>query len=401
MQLSDHTLVATPKRSDDGRRMTLAFSHDIRPIYWELLEETTAADLAFAPDLSADFALLAALPMALRRGQDLHIAGEVCPILMGHMEDLVRYRTLLNPNEHPRVISLSADKLHWRGGYHPEKPHLISLSGGVDSTHALATNAARAKTDPPSALHRPVTAGLLVRGFDYPHTPSEGFDRVAQVVQDQATRFGMDAIFVATNWKNILSSQKALWETNYAVGLAAVHHLMAGRFAGGIYATNHDYTDEYRMLHWGENGIVNTMVSSAAFSIEPRSGEHSRPEKIKALHEYGLLNDIRVCWSGPRTGQNCGSCPKCYRTMLIMRARDIPLEPAFPRELHWSDVLKIPSYHGTERATMARIIKAWRTQHAPLIHMALRAKFAGAPLEKAAYRVYRALRSLQGSAGRL
>lgn len=394
MQLSKHTLVATPKRSDDGRRMTLEFSHNVRTIYWELLEETTLSDLDFAPDLDVGFALLAALPIALRRGLDLHIAGAVCPILMGHAEHLVHYRAMLNPDECPRVIALSADSLHWQGGYDPRKPHLISLSGGVDSTHALAVNAARAISDPPSALHRPVTAGLLVRGFDYAPTPSKGFSQVAQVVQKQAARFDMDAIFVATNWKNVLSSQKGSWATGYAIGLAAVHHLMAGRFAGGIYATNHDYTDDYQMLHWGENAIVNAMTSSAAFSIEARSSERSRVQKIKALHDYDLLDDIRVCWSGPRTGENCGACSKCYRTMLIMRALDIPVQPVFPKDLHWSNVFWIPGYHGTERNTLRRVIKAWRAREARLIRIALNIKFAMTPLEKAAYKTYRAIRGL-------
>ena len=392
MQLPEHTLIATPQRSDDGRRMELTFSHDIRPIYWELLEETTLAEPAFAPALSADFALLAALPMALRRGQDLHIAGEVCPILMGHAENLVRFRVQLNPDETPRIIALSADRVHWRGGYDPDRPYLISLSGGVDSTQALDENARHGSRVPPSPLHRHLAAALLVRGFDYPDQPSAGFDHVSRLVQEQATRFGMDTVLVATNWKKVLSSQKGSWATGHILGLCTVHHLMAGRFGGGIFAANHNYANEYRKMAWGENGVVNAMLSSGDFHIETRGSWLLRSQKLAELHRHDRLADVSVCWAGPRTGRNCGECSKCHRTMMMMTGQDIPVRPLFPRTRRAWDVAKAPAYNSVEYHALKEIAACWSTDKARLLRFVLGAKIALAPLEMASYRVYRALR---------
>lgn len=373
------TLRVTKTLSADRRHAALQFSQDIPDITWSIVDDGDTTDgLAFG-DASDNFALLAALPIAMHRGWDLHIAGSVCPELLSNAEELVQYRHMWNGTP---LINVSADTAHWSGGYDPSSPHIMALSGGVDSTYAFGMNAQRYGGQAPSPRGRNVTTAMMIRGFDFPQGPSEGFLLMARKIKNIASKHGANTVFVDTNWKSVACGHGAKWEQQHILALSAIMHLFDGPFGGGLVAADFSYRSDQKMLAWGSNSIVNSKLSAGSFAVQPRGTEASRIEKVKKIAEFGTIEDINVCFAGPRTGENCGKCTKCRRTMLMMAAMGLDPTACFPNKATWKDALMVPVDTNTESAHLIEMLKHWDDTRAPEMRRAIKFKLALRPIER-------------------
>ncbi|MFV2002061.1 MAG: hypothetical protein ACC619_03685, partial [Paracoccaceae bacterium] len=187
---------------------------------------------------------------------------------------------------------------------------------------------------------------------------------------------------------------RADWETYHLLALSAVFHLLAGNFAGGLFASDFTYLEDRQMLHWGTNSVTNAMLSSGNFSLEPRGAETARSQKIKAVYEFGLMDQVNVCWAGPRTGENCGKCTKCRRAMLMAFAQDLDPQLAFPRLPGLWDVIRVPVHSPVALTFSKDLADCWSTRRAPFMYAILRIRLALQPIEALAFKVARSMYSV-------
>ncbi len=216
---------------------------------------------------------------------------------------------------------------------------VICLSGGVNSTYAYL----RIIHEQRDELRRDLRLGIFVQGFDYSLKDTEGFrvllGKIAEVVDGT-----IPVAAVKTNWRLVVAKGK-LWDSFHTVGLGAIQYLFSGQFAGGVLASDYTFKEDHLCAPWGSSAVTNRLLSSSGFKVTPVGEDVRRIDKVEAIQEWGRLADVNVCWQGARTGQNCGRCEKCLRTMFMCEALGIDPRPAFGRA---------PSTGGNQQAALAR-----------------------------------------------
>lgn len=305
---------------------------------------------------SGDFALFASLPKAMREARALHVRGRVDRQTLRNAWLISHFWSQWRPELYSPV-SISADEIVDAPRSEAGEGHVICLSSGVDSTYACLS----AVTGSPPENRFDVTTGVFIQGFDYPLDDAVGYSRVLQSIRHLVQDFGIRAVPVETNWKIEIcgrtgaGSKPADWEDVHMIGLACVLHLFSGSFRGGIIASDYSFREDHTVAPWSSNATTNRLLGSGAFPVHP-TGEHvTRLQKIEAIHNWGKLPLVNVCWAGPRTGVNCSRCGKCLRTMLSCEALGIDTTPTFGRKLVARD---IGIMHLTNDATIARVRQA-------------------------------------------
>ncbi len=387
-----NTLIITPEVADDGHSARVTFSDGTEPLVW-----TMTPDMGPGLDAggTAEFALMAALPFAMARGVNLHVRGTVCPVSVGNMELLMANRSVWNPSR-LTPVRITADRIEWRGGYDPAGPHIATMSGGVDSTFAVADNIAT----PDAARHRPVTAGMLIRGFDYSMDSTPGYENTYSAVRSINKRLGIDTFSIESNAARLSLAavgEAGVWYpyTDFHPSfVAACMHLMEGRFAGGMFAADFDYRNERYIPHWATTSATHPLLSSGHFPVEVRGIDTPRPKKVRALHDMGLWDGIVVCSVADQFGHNCGRCLKCRRTVLMCLAQGLDPGSVFPVRPSKISLVSNPVEAAVHAAFAESTLDAWMAHHLPMLRAALRARLALYPLEQSARRALKPVKRL-------
>jgi len=361
-------LVVRTRLNHDGTEASVTFDcGTFAPITWKILPETRMS-VRFSEDISANFALLAALPFALRLGVPLHVKGDICRELLGNVENLIRFRALQNPSRASRIeVNCSGTYTRRTTPLNTEQPYLIALSGGIDSTYALATN----WDNENKHLRRNLVAGLTIRGFDFPLGDSPGFEKMVERITTLSLHHRIEPIFIETNWKSIAQHADVHWGTYHIIALAALLYLFERQFGGAIIASDFSYRQDQKMLQWGSNSIANAMLSSSIFRIEARGADVGRTQKVRRLCSSGLFDNLMVCWEGPRDGKNCGRCTKCLRAMLAAYSQKCQLPGPFPRAPTVADALSVSLDGDLARLFTSDVLEHWSRQDGLLIRSVL------------------------------
>jgi len=249
----------------------------------------------------AEFAILAALPMAMRLGQPIHASGTADASFLASIEELQEVWHRWRPDLF-RPVPLSVDA-EAKPARREGRRAIAAFSGGLDSIFAL--HAHRRKLLGRRSLD--VEGAFLVQGFDLPLDAGERFDRARR-----------SAAAILDHYEVPL--------TTFMIGLAAIFHQFSDAFDQGVVAADMPYEGE--ILGWGNNSITNPMLGSLHFPIRSTGGGWSRSEKAGLLGmEPAVLANLRICTNSP-TGENCGICEKCIRTKLNFLVNGIDDVPA-------------------------------------------------------------------------
>jgi len=229
------------------------------------------------------------------------------------------------------------------------KSHIVCLSGGVDSTYAYLRNA-HERID----LKREVSLGVFVQGFDYGLSDDDGFEAVLRKIRGVVSH-DLPISRVRTNWRTLVE-EDVLWDSFHTVGLAAIQHLFSGGCASGILASDYTFREDHIVAPWGSSAITNRLLSSKGFTIALVGEDVTRIDKIQAISDWGHLSNLSVCWQGSRTGDNCGHCEKCLRTMFMCEALRIDPTPAFARRPNAKEIRKLRLHAPGKRAFMRQAL---------------------------------------------
>jgi hypothetical protein len=266
-----------------------------------------------APNTPADSFLIMSLAPSMLAGSPIHVeADPVSPQLLEHLDrvqDIYRAwnRSFRKVPIHARVEAPSA----------PSGEVLSTYSGGIDSLYTLH----RHKCE--------LTGGMLIAGFDMqPDSPE-----LAEARQ-------RNAAFLATHRLSlsvVVTNQRA-WGHHFRVyrpfaysGYVAAAGLLLGAsrllIASG-YPYGHSPTD-------GSEPYLDPLWSNGRTSVMQTGSDAWRTEKLRVIAaDPDMLGALRVCLKDQN--RNCGSCPKCVRTMTTLLI--LGCQGPFPRRLDLAEI---------------------------------------------------------------
>ncbi len=247
-------------------------------------------------------------PLAAQQQESLHSNVACDELLLSNLRELGRvWRAWFQMNE--VSITATSEPLPVRrdGG-------VCSLfTGGVDSFFTVLRHAAGHGT--PANLQ--IDDLVYVHGFDVPLNNVAGASRVIDSLTRAADALGRGLVVVQTNLRESRFGLTDWSRHTHGAALAGVLHALGGRYHTGLIGSSAGYRD---LRVWGSHPLTDPMFTSGQMTIIHDGPAFMRLEKTEYVAQSEIaLRHLRVCYVSA-TGDNCGACNNCYRTMLALDA---------------------------------------------------------------------------------
>lgn len=317
--------------SEDGLHREVLSNGELPPLFFEITPRDGASPPAFD---GGDFALIAMLPIAMYQMVDLHAEFELDSTLLDGLDHYQEVWHSWRPDIYKKKIQITSDSESSRANVSQEtKRALVAFSAGIDSTFTLSRHAHKEA----GRAIRDVATAVMVHGFDMPLDSADGFETMARHGTAICRDLGVDLVTVKTNWRSLVTN----WEMTFGAGLASVLHQFSHRHDIALIATEESYQNCFPV--WGNSFWSDRFFSSSKLKIESDGGAFDRIERASYIGQYrSLIPHLHVCWAGPRTGENCGVCPKCILTKLNFVAAGVPQPWPFPQPLTTRLISEMP-----------------------------------------------------------
>jgi hypothetical protein len=258
------------------------------------------------PDQSYEPFVVAATPLAMRRGTPLSVPTGLSARLRRGVSSAQRilhsWYPELQPIEIQAPLEPSAAALPSNGG-----GVACFFTGGVDSFYSALRNLDR------------LDALIHVHGFDVPLADRARREVVITSVRRAAEELGLPLIEVETDLR-LTSNRYADWGRYHGAALASIALLASSRFREVLIPATYSYRV---LLPWGSHALLDPLWSTEAVEVV-YDGAVSRPEKLRAIAGSEIaMRHLHVCFRHSLHGitdLNCGSCEKCMRTIAGLRA---------------------------------------------------------------------------------
>ena len=293
-----------------------------------------AIPLEYKGTLSDDadpFVVALALRMA-QEGRAVRVHGRVSPSLLKNLETYLGIWSAWKPGRYSPIEIIADDEQDRKKPGGPVQA-VCGFSGGIDSSFTAYRHVRGIGTRFPE----PLTAGVMVRGFDIPLEENIVFSNACSKARRQLDSLGLELIPVATNFRSLDLD----WTHAFGTGVVSIMMLLGGRFTRGLIALGAP-VGSYGMMIVGSNPLTDPLLSSNAFQVIPDGAEFDRPDKIRVIADWPEARDmLRVCWAGPHKDRNCCECEKCIRTILSFRALGLGLPPCFEQDVTDHQILEL------------------------------------------------------------
>jgi hypothetical protein len=321
---------------------------ETRTIFWEI---DTSLDIP--PFETLDFAAVATLFMAMQYRARLQVKGKVTSIMLRNLEELNEAWNQLRPSQYA-LITIDADEIV------PDRLQsmpgnlnaVVAFSGGLDACFTIARHLSR------HAGHRTanIRTAVLIHGFDIPLAADKAF-RTARLSAEKALQpLGISISTIRTNWREVAETD---WEMDHMTALAACLHHFHGPCELGLFGS--DLTYAFNFWPWGSNPAIDPFLSGGRFTLRSEGQAFLRTARAELVAAVpALIDNVRVCWAGPITGENCGRCEKCIRTQLNFLAAGYDPGPAFPVRASLLDILLLNAPHPGSVNYLVDILKSAR-----------------------------------------
>lgn len=266
--------------------------------------------------LWTDPAVIALLPVAMERSEDLCVEGNVSARLAfglrGAVQDLLRIQ-----NPFLSQVELNAD-----GEREDESPGACGVatgfSAGVDSFAVLHEH-----------LRDRVSPGFKVTVLLFNNVGSHGvggaelFRRRWARVEAVAQELGLPLIDVDSNLDTFFPATLPFQRT-HSLRNAAVAHLLRGGIRRLFYASGYTFADS-RVAESVDaaalDPILLPLVSTQGTDLILSGASNTRVEKTLSIAEWPIVQErLDVCVNPYYTGDriNCSACWKCLRTLATL-----------------------------------------------------------------------------------
>lgn len=256
--------------------------------------------------------LAAMLPTAVATGRPLVVDGEVSERLLGQIGQQMEIWNWQKPYWEPVPVEAT----HAWTGRHDGDVTASFLSGGVDSFYTLLKNHDLERGN------RRISHALCVLGFDLMPDNEAMYRIVATRMADVARELDVELVTLRTNMRD-LTDPFAGWQyEQMGAGMAAV-----GLSLGPLL--------RHVLIPSGDTALVSTILAPSnpltdpLWSTDGTEFRHDGCEatRLQRIRRYIAGNDfvlrhLRVCYANLDAGSpqdwNCGRCPKCVRTMVLL-----------------------------------------------------------------------------------
>ena len=239
--------------------------------------------------------LAALLPWAAMRNERLEIDAPVDPVLVENARKILGvWRSWPGRRGHLELHCPHEERS-------ARRTETVALfTGGVDSFYTVL--------HPPSEITRLVT----IHGFDIPLADTDSFRRVLDGAKTVGAEIGAEVIPVATNLLESAWEEADYVRLGHGAALLSIPLALSPRLV--LLASSH-----YKSLvPWGSHPHTDPLFSTSTTEVVHHGLDRSRVAKTEAIASFETaMRHLRVCWES-RSDKNCGSCEKCYRTMLTL-----------------------------------------------------------------------------------
>lgn len=247
-------------------------------------------------NLSAEWFISIALLEAMVTNRAINVVGEVgvSAQLLKRLAEVQAIYNCWNPDLH--IVDVNAKACMEDHSY---KAVGSFFSSGVDSSYTLIKH-----MDDISHL-------IILRVFDMGDDQAS-WDQQISSQRAFAASLGKILVPVETNARDWTDNKKIAWGFAHGLLLSA-----AGPALGlkKLYiASSHTYD---HLLPWGSHVLTDPMWSTESTTVIHDGASCRRTEKTREILGYPeVANNLKVCWNSIE--KNCGSCPKCIRTMTAI-----------------------------------------------------------------------------------
>ncbi|HEX4760463.1 MAG TPA: hypothetical protein VH256_06655 [Thermoleophilaceae bacterium] len=249
---------------------------------------------------SGDPFLAALLAPAMARGEDLEIDAPLSPRLRAAsatIQDI--YAAWAEGAERVRI---SAPALEAPGT--PGAGNGQLFTGGVDSYYSMLRGG-------------PKSHFLFAQGFDISLADNAGFAKAAEHVRYAAREVGAVPVLVRTNLRDF-SDAHVHWEIYHGAALATLGLALQGVLGRLVIPSSWSYAN---LRPYGTHPLLDPLWSTEGLEVVHDGCEARRFEKVAAISGSDLaVENLRVCFTIPADGLNCGRCQKCVSTLAFLSA---------------------------------------------------------------------------------
>jgi hypothetical protein len=259
---------------------------------------STRADV-FAPGL---------FQAALFQGEDLRVAGPLCPLLAEGLLDHRDYLREFFPNEFARrrlVADQLVDPPLRPGG----RATASAFSGGLDSVYT----AWRHRPGGPMTGAAPITVAVHAHGYNMTLD-----DPRWHLVHDQfrplLAEIGIELVGVRSNLRHFV--EEANWVNTHGGLLACLGHLFEPRLETLLIASSR--TNRFP-IPWGSDPRLDPRFSSQSLEVYHDECTRTRLDKIEAVLQWpGVVEKLHCCTSASAGLMNCGRCVTCSYVLACL-----------------------------------------------------------------------------------
>lgn len=222
----------------------------------------------------------------------------------------------------------------------------VFFTGGMDSFYTLLK-------------HRDeITHVVFVYGADVRLEDTKLCRQVSAMLSRVESELEVSVVEVESNVRDFFSSNGIGWDVGHIAGLTAVGHMLASHLKRIYIPSSFTYAE---LFPWGSHPLTDPLWSSNKLEFVHDGNEASRAQKAAFLARSDLaLQSLRVCFRNyPDSAYNCGSCEKCVRTMINLRAAGVLDRcTTFPHRLDLRKVKHMAITKQSERAFLRENLKA-------------------------------------------
>jgi hypothetical protein len=286
---------------------------------------------------------------AMHQGVDLHVEGRVSRDLLDRLEHFQEIWSLWRPDLY-RKVKVTADAEVDVPRRDPKRldSAVCAFSGGVDGT----ATAWRHHNGEAGRTSRRLKAGVLIWGFDIPLQAREAWAVASATASATFNDIQAPLALVRTNWRAEVCTE---WEMEFATGMLACLRQWDEDVGTLLYGSDEEYSR--LTMPWGSHPLVTLLLASQDSAVVYDGGGMSRCQKVAAISRWKAgYDNLRVCWQGEMTGQNCGRCEKCIRTKLNVIASGVEPPASLPGRPEVREVLGIRKMNAVQEALLQEIV---------------------------------------------
>ncbi|NEN94311.1 MAG: hypothetical protein F6K50_01810 [Moorea sp. SIO3I7] len=306
---------------------------------------------------SADAFVPALLLPAMEKGENLEIKPLMSAKLFRNLPTIQDIFHQWYPSQLKKVLVTAESPTNYDQKSLSKVGAFFSL--GVDSFYTFIKH-----TKTPSDFGIPLSHLIYMKGIERPlRIYKHGQEKkVISRIMEVAHAASIDCIVGETNIRNHFNLQ---WGPYYhGAGLASVSLSLSAGLESVLIPSTDSYKD---VFPWGTSPLLDHLWSTEKTNIVHDGSETQRVEKIANFlaKDPLAMKTLRVCTNNEGGETNCGTCPKCVRTMLpLLISGNLEKAITFPDKLpsNWNRILQIQDTHDLSHAVailkLAKEVKA-------------------------------------------